>query len=83
VLDADGKDVSYERLLLPFGSGNAVEKIVGSYKAISLEGGFKVDNLMGVRPKAVPVSVINAVIDLDLVPNAPSRRSSDDVIELS
>jgi hypothetical protein len=38
---------------------------------------------MGVRPKAVPVSVINAVIDLDLVPNAPSRRSSDDVIELS
>src|SRR4029079_3378529 len=24
VLDADGKDVSYERLLLPFGSGNAV-----------------------------------------------------------
>jgi hypothetical protein len=83
VLDADGKDVSYERLLLPFGSGNAVEKIVGSYKAISLEGGFKVDNLMGVRPKAVPVSVINAVIDLDLVPNAPSRRSSDDVIDLS
>ena len=33
VQDADGKDVSYERLLLPFGSGDAVEQIVGSYKA--------------------------------------------------
>ena len=33
VQDADGKDVSYERLLLPFGSGDAVEQIVGSFKA--------------------------------------------------
>ncbi len=33
VQDADGKDVSYERLLLPFGSGGDVEQIVGSYKA--------------------------------------------------
>ena len=33
VQDADGKDVSYERLLLPFGSGLAVEQIVGSYKS--------------------------------------------------
>src|SRR5262249_51519547 len=35
VPDADGKDVSYERLLLPFGGGNRVEQIVGSYKTIS------------------------------------------------
>ena len=55
VQDADGKDVSYERLLLPFGSGDAVEQIVGSYKAISIEGGFKINNLMGLRPKAEPV----------------------------
>src|ERR1700692_1678402 len=33
VHDADGKDVSYERLLLPFGSAGDVEQIVGSYKA--------------------------------------------------
>ena len=48
VQDADGKDVSYERLLLPFGSAGKVEQIVGSFKAISIEGGFKVNNLMGI-----------------------------------
>ena len=65
VQDPDGKDVSYERLLLPFGSADTVEQIVGSYKSISIEGNFKINNLMGVRPKATPVSIINAVIDLD------------------
>src|SRR5712672_3538927 len=45
VQDADGKDVSYERLLLPFGSVDSVEQIVGSYKAISIEGGFKIRDL--------------------------------------
>ena len=80
--DADGKDVSYERLLLPFGSRNEVEQIVGSYKAISIEGGFKINNLMGVRSKVTPVSVINAIIDRDVVRAAAGARASDDVIEL-
>jgi hypothetical protein len=80
VQDADGKDVSYERLLLPFGRGSDVEQIVGSYKAISIEGGFKINNLMGVRPKALPAILIRAVIDREFVP--VSRRASDDVIEL-
>jgi hypothetical protein len=83
VQDPDGKDVSYERLLLPFGSGNTVEQIVGSYKAISIEGGFKITNLMGIRPKATPVSVINAVIDLDFVRAPLSHHASGDIIELS
>jgi hypothetical protein len=34
VQDPDGKDVSYERLLLPFGSADAVGQIIGSYKSI-------------------------------------------------
>ena len=83
VQDADGKDVSYERLLLPFGSADAVQQIIGSYKAISIEGGFKINNLMGVRSKATPVSVLNAVIDFDFVPGPAGQRASDDVIELS
>jgi hypothetical protein len=83
VQDPDGKDVSYERLLLPFGSADAVEQIIGSYKSISIEGGFKINNLMGVTAKTMPVSVINAVIDLDFVPGSGGRRASDDVIELS
>ena len=83
VQDSDGKDVSYERLLLPFGSGDQVRQIVGSYKAISIEGGFKIGNLMGVKPKAVPVGIIHAVIDLDFVHGSDRRGASDDVVELS
>jgi hypothetical protein len=83
VQDQDGKDVSYERLLLPFGSADAVEQIIGSYKSISIDGGFKINNLMGITPKTTPVSVINAVIDLDFAPGPRGRRTSNDVIELS
>jgi hypothetical protein len=83
VQDPDGKDVSYERLLLPFGSADAVEQIVGSYKAISIEGGFKLNNLMGIRSKAVPVGIIDAVIDLNFVRPPVRQRASNEVIELS
>ena len=83
VQDADGKDVSYERLLLPFGKADAVEQIVGSFKAISIEGGFKVNNLIGLKSRRVPVTVINAVIDLDVVSAASGARAGDDVVELS
>jgi hypothetical protein len=82
VQDPDGKDVSYERLLLPFGNADAVEQIVGSYKAISIEGGFKITNLMGIRPKATPVDVLNAVIDLEFVRRPAAETVSDDVVEL-
>jgi hypothetical protein len=83
VQDPDGKDVSYERLLLPFGTAGRVEQIIGSYKAISIEGGFKITNLMGIRPRAVPVIVVRAVIDRDLVRVLAGHRASEDVIELS
>src|SRR5207302_8110287 len=82
VQDADNKDVSYERLLLPFGGGCNVEQVVGSYKSISLEGGFKIHNLMGLRPKAVPVILVRAIIDRVFVPATADRRASDDTIEL-
>ncbi len=83
VQDADNKDVSYERLLLPFGSSSNVEQIVGSYKSISIEGGFKINNLMGLKPKALPVILIRAIIDREFVPSRADRRlSADDVIEL-
>ena len=83
VHDADGKEVSFERLLLPFGSAGSVEQIIGSYKAISIDGGFRIRNLMGVRSKAKPVSVINVVIDLDFVRSAAAADAADDVIELN
>jgi hypothetical protein len=82
VQDTDGKDVSYERLLLPFGSGEAVGQIVGSYKSISIEGGFKVNNLMGLRPKAVPVILVRAVIDRDVALASANPNASYEVVEL-
>ena len=83
VQDADGKDVSYERLLLPFGGSCNVEQIVGSYKSISIEGGFKINNLMGLKPKAMPMILVRAIIDREFVPSRASQRLSDnDVIEL-
>lgn len=80
VRDGDGKDVSYERLLLPFGPNERVEQIVGSYKAISIDGGFKVDNLMGLKPNSLPVVVINAVIDRE-IPRRPVALP-DDIVEV-
>ena len=82
VQDADGKDVSYERLLLPFGFGERVEQIVGLFKAISVEGGFKVTNLMALQSKRIPVRVIDAVIDREIAAPA-TRRAADDIVELS
>ena len=82
VQDADGKEVSYERLLMPFGSGETVQQIVGSFKCISIEGGFKVSNLMGLRPKAEPAILVRAVIDRAFVPLSAGSHSSDEVIDL-
>jgi hypothetical protein len=82
VQDADGKDVSYERLLLPFGTADTVEQIVGSYKAISIEGGFKIRDLMGVSSKPVPESVIKAIIDQNVVMNSSRHAAADDLVEL-
>jgi hypothetical protein len=80
--DADGKEVAYERLLLPFGNTDHVEQIIGSYKSISIEGGFKITNLMSIVPRTALVSVVEAVIDLDFVRAPAGATASDDVIEI-
>jgi hypothetical protein len=82
VQDADGKEVSYERLLMPFGSGEAVQQIIGSFKSISIEGGFKISNLMGLRPKAEPVILVRAIIDRAFVPAQAGAHSADEIVEL-
>lgn len=81
ITDPDGKAVSYERLLLPFGNGSAVKHIVGSYKSISVEGDFKVDNLMG-RTMAAPSRLVTAVIDRDVKRRPPGVCAPDDVVEV-
>ena len=83
VQDPDGKDVQYERLLLPFGGADRVEQIVGSYKAISVEGRFTIRNLIGIRPRAVQQILVRAVIDQDIVHSSTPHHTSEDIIELS
>ena len=80
--DADGKEVSYERLLMPFGEGEAVQQIIGSFKSISIEGGFKISNLICLKPKAEPVILVRAIIDRAFVPARAGQHSADEVIEL-
>jgi hypothetical protein len=82
VRDEDGKEVAYERLLLPFGNDAAVTQIVGSYKAISIDGGFKIKDLMSINAEMPPQSVVRAVIDLDMARSSVNQRAND-VIELS
>jgi hypothetical protein len=81
VKDADGKDVSYERLLLPFSASDRVEQMVGSFKAISIEGGFKVTNLMGLQASSVPLTTVQAVISLDIAAGR-AAADDDDVVEV-
>jgi hypothetical protein len=83
VQDPDGKGVQYERLLLPFGSADSVEHIIGSHKAISAEGRLKIRNLMGMRPSAAPAILVRAVIDQDIVRSSTHYRASEDIIELN
>jgi hypothetical protein len=83
VQDPDGKEVCYERLLLPFGSAGNVEQIVGSYKTISIEGRFKLTNLMGLEPRTPPVHIVKAVIDRDIVRGPMGHRATNDLIELN
>jgi hypothetical protein len=80
MLDADGKDVSYERLLLPFGRDDEVEQIVGSYKAISIPCGLAVKNLRGLGADQSPVRVVSAVIDRPSSSRASNRPAEDIIV---
>jgi len=67
---------------MPFGSNDVVTQIVGSFKSISIDGGFKISNLMGLRPKAEPVILTRAIINRAFVPTPANAHSSGEVIEL-
>lgn len=83
VCDTDGKEVSFERLLLPFGN-DGVEQIVGSYKAISIEGAFRLANLMGPDARCAPVRAVNTVINVETVMQSALRADDDvDIVEAS
>ena len=57
-------------------------EVVGSFKSISIEGGFKISNLMGLRPKAEPVILVRAIINRAFVPTPANAHSPGEIIEL-
>lgn len=79
VSDPDGRQVAYERLLLPFSNGTEIDSIVGSFKAISEDGGFQMKNLMR-GDNEEPTYILRAIIDRDLALRAPGRIAADDVV---
>ena len=83
VKDEDGKEVAYERLLLPFGTTGAVDHIVGSFKTISIDGSFKIRNLLSLSADP-PVTITRAVINGPSTPPVGRRKSesTDEIVEV-
>jgi hypothetical protein len=80
--DIYGRIVAYERLLLPFWDGSAVNHVNASLKTISEDGGFEISNLM--RGNAtLPRPILRAVIDRDLFHRTTGHLSGGDVLEFS
>jgi hypothetical protein len=80
--DIYGRVVAYERLLMPFATGDTVTHLIASLKTISEDGGFEMRNLMR-DPEALPRPKLRAILDRDLHHRPPGRIVSGDVIEFS
>lgn len=80
VEDLYGRKVDYERLLMPFSTGDDVMHIVASLKTISDDGGFEIRNLMRAND-VLPIYQLRAVVDRDLFHKRPGRIAPGDVIE--
>ena len=60
--DRAGRIVHFERLLLPFGRADGVDRILASIEAISPEGAFENHDLM-IAPSASPAFAFCTIID--------------------
>jgi hypothetical protein len=76
--DVNGTHVDFERLLLPFGTGNRVTGIIASLKTISVEGSFEQRQLL--RTDEAPAFSLVAAIDTNLTPQRPVKVAADDVV---
>ena len=78
--DAYGRNVAYERLLLPFSDQCSVTHVLASMKTICEDGGFEIRNLMRGND-TLPTTTRRAVIDRELFHRSPGRIPPGDVIE--
>jgi hypothetical protein len=81
VFDVGGVPVSYERLVLPFGTDDGVQHLIVSLKTISIEGRFETRDLMRADHNDPTYSVC-AVIDAGAHATAGRTAVTDDVVEL-
>jgi hypothetical protein len=75
VQDVRGQTIDYERIALPFFERGVVSDILISAKLISEASRFELNNLFRIREK-IPVTIIRAVIDRDLILSPPQRRGA-------
>ena len=81
VSDVHGREVAYERLLLPFASDDRIDRLIASCKAISMEGAFEQQNLLSAAT-GEPAYTMIALIDRDAAPWTALDTAGDDVVEL-
>jgi hypothetical protein len=80
--DVYGRVVAYERLLLPFVTGNEVSHIIASVKTFCEDGGFEIKHLM--RANDVPPRPRErVVIERELFHRSPGRIAAADVVEFA
>lgn len=78
--DIYGRVVAYERLLLPFLTGDQVSHVIASLKTFCEDGGFEIKNLMRGHD-ALPRPKLRTVIDRDLFHRAPGRIAAAEIVE--
>ena len=78
--DIYGRNVAYERLLLPFAQDGSISHVIASLKTISEDGSFEIKNLMRGND-TLPTPKLRTVIDRNLFHRAPGRIPAGDVIE--
>lgn len=81
VIDVEGHQVHYERLLLPFGRDRYVTNLIAFIKLISAERRFVSKDLMRTKDND-PAYSLRAVIDRDLAIGRPAHVPAGDVVEI-
>jgi len=79
LVDAEGREVAYERLILPFCTSDKVDLMIASCKMISDENRFQQRDLLRANA-AGPGYMVIAVIDKDMIQSKPHSVDPDDVI---
>jgi hypothetical protein len=78
--DVNGTHVDFERLLLPFGTGNRVTGIIASLKTISVDGSFEQKRLL--RSDEAPAFSLIAAIDTNLALQRQVKIAADDIVAI-